>query len=424
MKKFILKGDICFSNDKNIINTAENSYAICVDSVCKGVFSDIPQDYCNLPVLDYTDKLIIPGLTDLHLHAPQFSFCGLSMDLELLEWLNKNAFIEESKYSDSGYARKAYSIFADALKNSATTRACIFATIHLEATKLLMDLMENTGLVTYIGKVNMDRNSPDILIESSAQNSASDTEKWLIDTVNKYQNTKPIITPRFIPSCSDELMECLGELAKSFNIPAQSHLSENKDEIAWVKELCPDCTSYGNAYEKFGLFGNNTKTVMAHCVHSSDNEIDLMKKNGVFIAHCPKSNTNLSSGIAPIRKYLDNNMKLGLGSDVAGGETLSMFSSIAETIKVSKLYFRLIDNSAQPLTFENAFYLATKGGGEFFGKVGSFDEGYEFDAVVIDDSVLPHPQKLSVKERLERAIYQNADLMGLKAKFVRGQKTI
>ncbi|MDO4748153.1 MAG: amidohydrolase family protein [Eubacteriales bacterium] len=424
MKNFILKGDICFSNDKNIINTAENSYAICVDSVCKGVFSDIPQEYCNLPVLDYTDKLIIPGLTDLHLHAPQFSFCGLSMDLELLEWLNKNTFIEESKYSDSGYARKAYSIFADALKNSATTRACIFATIHLEATKLLMDLMENTGLVTYIGKVNMDRNSPDILIESSAQKSASDTEKWLIDTVNKYQNTKPIITPRFIPSCSDELMECLGELAKSFNIPAQSHLSENKDEIEWVKELCPDCTSYGNAYEKFGLFGNNTKTVMAHCVHSSDNEIELMKKNGVFIAHCPKSNTNLSSGIAPIRKYLDNNMKLGLGSDVAGGETLSMFSSIAETIKVSKLYFRLIDSSAQPLTFENAFYLATKGGGEFFGKVGSFDKGYEFDAVVIDDSVLPHPQKLSVKERLERAIYQNADLMGLKAKFVRGQKTI
>lgn len=424
MKNFILKGDICFSNDKNIINTAENSYAICVDSVCKGVFSDIPQEYCNLPVLDYTDKLIIPGLTDLHLHAPQFSFCGLSMDLELLEWLNKNTFIEESKYSDSGYARKAYSIFADALKNSATTRACIFATIHVEATKLLMDLMENTGLVTYIGKVNMDRNSPDILIESSAQKSASDTEKWLIDTVNKYQNTKPIITPRFIPSCSDELMECLGELAKSFNIPAQSHLSENKDEIAWVKELCPDCTSYGNAYEKFGLFGNNTKTVMAHCVHSSDNEIELMKKNGVFIAHCPKSNTNLSSGIAPIRKYLDNNMKLGLGSDVAGGETLSMFSSIAETIKVSKLYFRLIDNSAQPLTFENAFYLATKGGGEFFGKVGSFDKGYEFDAVVIDDSVLPHPQKLSVKERLERAIYQNADLMGLKAKIVKGHKII
>ncbi len=424
MKNFVLKGDICFSNDKNIINTAENSYAICVDSVCKGVFSDIPQDYCNLPVLDYTDKLIIPGLTDLHLHAPQFSFCGLSMDLELLEWLNKNAFIEESKYSDSGYARKAYSIFADALKNSATTRACIFATIHVEATKLLMDLMENTGLVTYIGKVNMDRNSPDILIESSAQKSASDTEKWLIDTVNKYQNTKPIITPRFIPSCTNELMECLGELAKSFNIPAQSHLSENKDEIAWVKELCPDCTSYGNAYEKFGLFGNNTKTVMAHCVYSSDNEIELMKKNGVFIAHCPKSNTNLSSGIAPIRKYLDNNMKLGLGSDVAGGETLSMFSSISETIKVSKIYFRLIDNSAQPLTFENAFYLATKGGGEFFGKVGSFDEGYEFDAVVIDDSVLPHPQKLSVKERLERAIYQNADLMGLKAKFVKGHKII
>ena len=162
---------------------------------------------------------------------------------------------------------------------------------------------------------------------------------------------------------------------------------------------------------------------MAHCVWSTDEEVKRMRDNGVFIAHCPASNMNLSSGIAPVRKYLDMDMRIGLGSDVAGGQTESMFRAITDAIQVSKMYRRYIDENAKPVTFEEAFYMATKGGGEFFGETGSFDKGYEFDAVVLDDSILPHPLDLNVRQRIERAVYLSLDICGgMKEKYVCGEK--
>ncbi|MFR9190595.1 MAG: amidohydrolase family protein, partial [Anaerotruncus massiliensis (ex Togo et al. 2019)] len=143
---------------------------------------------------------------------------------------------------------------------------------------------------------------------------------------------------------------------------------------------------YGGAYDRFGLFGGDAPTIMAHCVHSTGEEIDLMQARGVFIAHCAQSNTNLASGVAPVRAYLDRGMKVGLGTDIAGGFSLSVFRAMADAVQASKLRWRLLDDSLRPLTVPEAFYLGTKGGGEFFGKVGSFEEGYEFDAVVLDDS--------------------------------------
>ena len=156
-------------------------------------------------------------------------------------------------------------------------------------------------------------------------------------------------------------------------------MSENKGEIEWVRELRPDSAFYGDSYDKHDLFGDENldsekvNTVMAHCVWSSDEEVKLMRENGVFIAHCPASNINLTSGIAPVRKYLDLDMKIGLGSDVAGGQTESIFRAITDAIGVSKMYLRYVDENAKAVTFEEAFYMATKGGGEFFGKVGSGD---------------------------------------------------
>ena len=136
----------------------------------------------------------------------------------------------------------------------------------------------------------------------------------------------------------------------------QSHLSENFGEIAWVKELCPNTHFYGEAYSQFDLFGGDCPTIMAHCVHSSDEEIALMKKQGVYIAHCPQSNTNLSSGISPARRYLDKGLHIGLGSDIAGGTSVSILRAMADAIQVSKLYWRLVDSSMKPLTVEEAFY--------------------------------------------------------------------
>jgi guanine deaminase len=133
---------------------------------------------------------------------------------------------------------------------------------------------------------------------------------------------------------------------------------------------------------------------------------------------------NLTSGIAPIRRYLDLGLNIGLGSDVAGGHSDSIFRAITDAIQVSKMYFRMVDEAYKPLTFPEAFYLATKGGGAFFGKVGSFEVGYEFDAVVMDDSVFPHPQNLNLAERMERAVYLGLDEKNITAKFVAGRKII
>ena len=164
----------------------------------------------------------------------------------------------------------------------------------------------------------MDRNCPDYLREESAEESGIQTVEWIKDVLHKkYQNTMPILTPRFTPSCSDELMENLKKIQMYYQIPVQSHLSENPGEIAWVKELCPWSEFYGDAYDRFGLFGADCKTVMAHCVYSGKEEQQRMKENGVFIAHCPESNMNLSSGVAPVRTFLEEGLHVGIGSDVA-----------------------------------------------------------------------------------------------------------
>lgn len=418
---FAIRGNICFSKDVNTLYTAENSYIICENGICQGVFEQLPEKYQNIPCKDYGDRLIIPGLVDLHMHAPQYAFRALALDLELLEWLNKYAFKVESEYADIEYAKNAYEIFADDLVKSGTTRICLFGTLHTEATLLLMEMLEKSGMRAYVGKVNMDRNSPDYLCEESADKSAADTKYWIEESIRRFKNIKPIITPRFTPSCSDELMAQLGELQRAYHLPVQSHLSENYGEIAWVQELCPNTRFYGEAYDQFGMFGTNGPSIMAHCVHSSEEEMELMKKRGVFVAHCPQSNANLSSGIAPAREYLERGINIGLGCDIGGGTTLNMFRCMCEAIQYSKVRWRLVDQTKAPLRLEEVFHMATKGGGAFFGKVGSFEAGYEFDALVIDDSVLRYPRRLDIKERVDRLIYMAEDNQ-ITAKYVAGTK--
>ena len=420
MGNYVLKGNICFSQANMKMTVVENGYLVCRSGKCAGVYETLPEEYKTFQVYDYKDKIIIPGLVDLHVHAPQYAFRGLAMDIELIDWLNTYTFVEEAKYDDIKYADCAYDIFVEDLRNSATTRACIFGTIHTDATLLLMDKLEKTGLKAYVGKVNMDRNSPDYLCEESAEKAAEDTEKWLA-AARCYENVKPILTPRFTPSCSDELFEKLSTLQKKYHLPVQSHLSENVGEIAWVKELCPGTDFYGQSYDRYDMFGKKCPTIMAHCVHSGEDEIEMMRSQNVFIAHCPESNANLSSGVAPVKKYLEQGMKIGLGTDVAAGSSLSIFKAMAMAVQCSKLRWRLQDQKVEPLTLEEVFYLATRGGGEFFGKVGSFEKDYEFDAVVLDDFSIKTPLQLSVKERLERLIYLSED-RNIAAKFVDGKK--
>ena len=229
---------------------------------------------------------------------------------------------------------------------------------------------------------------------------------------------RPIITPRFVPSCTPALLQACGNLAREYQLPVQSHLSENVSEIEWVAELEPESENYGDAYNRYGLFGQ-TPTIMAHCVWTHGRELELMKKNGVMVAHCPTSNFNLSSGLAPIRSLLDEGLPVGLGSDISGGHDLNMFRMIVYAIQVSKMHYQQ-DHSKPFLTLPEAFWMATKSAGSFFGKVGSFEPGYEFDALVIDDSVL-YPDEYSLPHRLERFIYVGDDRQ-IAHRFCRGKE--
>ena len=421
-KSFLLQGHICYTPEADKLVIRENAYAVCEDGICRGVFDEIPEQFTGMEVIDCDDRLILPGMSDLHIHAPQFAYRGTGMDCELLDWLETHAFPEESRYADPEYASKAYGIFAQKMRESATTRAVVFATIHPEATLILMDLMEKSGVVSLVGKVNMDRNAPPELTERDALQAAAGTRRFIEESLKRgYRRTKPIVTPRFVPSCTDALMEELGRIREEYDLPVQSHLSENPGEIDLVRELEPDAAFYGDAYDRHGLFGRGGNTVMAHCVWSSPEETQRILDNGVWIAHCPSSNMNIKSGIAPVRRYLEKGIRIGLGTDVAGGTSESMFRAVTDAIQASKMYWRHVDETAKPLTFPESLYMATKGGGSFFGRVGSFEDGYAFDAVVLDDSCEPAARPLPVRDRLERAFYLQLDRQGITMKIADGQ---
>lgn len=398
-----IKGNIIFTKDFGKYELFKNSYILIEDGVVKGIFEQLPKEYANVEIEDYGDKLIIPGFVDIHLHGPQFPNLGLGLDKELMPWLETYTFPEERKYSDVEYAEKVYKKLVLELWKNGTTRSVIFASIHLDATKLLMDVINEAGLGAYVGKVNMDRNCPDFICEDTDK-SVEDTEKLLREYGSKYERVKPIITPRFVPTCTTKLLKGLGELSRKYNVPVQSHLSENKSEIEFVRELHPEAKNYASVYNEAGLLCHQP-TIMAHCVLLEEDEVELLSKNKVFIAHSPNSNSNLASGIAPIRKLLKAGIPIGLASDISGGHSLSMCNVMVEAGQVSNMKWLESGKTETPLTTPELFYLATKGSGAFFGKVGSFEEGFEFDALVVDDSSLTGLKDISLEERLQKFIY-------------------
>ena len=211
--KYLVKGTFIDTITKDEFRIRKG-YILVQNGLIKDFSEENPDK--SLKLYDYTNKLIIPGLSDLHLHAPQYFSAGLGLDLELLDWLDKYIFLEESKYKDEEYANKAYQIFVDELAKSATTRASIFATLHTNMTLLLMDLLEKKKIYAYVGKIGMDRNSPDYYIET---NGKEETLRFIQECKKRnYIYVKPIITPRFTISCTDEYMKHMGELAKEYNI--------------------------------------------------------------------------------------------------------------------------------------------------------------------------------------------------------------
>ena len=416
MKK-IYKAHILFTKEKSRFEQFENGYIAVEDGIVLGVASNLKDLGCEgVEVIDFGNRLLIPAMNDMHVHAPQVHNQGVAMDLELLPWLQNYTFPEESKYADVHYAERMYRRFIHTQWLFGTMRSVVFATMHTDSTRVLMKLYQEAGMGAMVGKVGMNRNCPDTLTEEVDAYVAGQ-ERLIAEFGDDNALVRPIITPRFVPSCTPELLKACGELANKYRLPVQSHLSENTSEIAWVAELEKESTSYGDAYNRYGLFGQ-TPTIMAHCVWTDGSELELMKKNHVMVAHCPTSNFNLSSGLAPVRTFLDEGLPIGLGSDISGGHDLNMFRMLVYAIQVSKMHYQH-DKSKAFLTLPEIFWIATKSAGSFFGKVGSFEPGYEFDALVIDDEVL-HPDEYSLLHRLERFIYVGDDRQILH-RFCRGR---
>ncbi len=339
----------------------------------------------------------------MHLHAPQYPMLGLGMDKELLGWLENHTWPTEARFADTDYAREVYSRLAQELVANGTTRVCMFSSLHKDATLVLMHALQEAGIAGFVGKVNMDRNGGKELQEST-QESMEGTLRWL-EECSSFSTVKPILTPRFSPSCTESLMAFLGKLAQDRKLPVQSHLSESRAEIAWVKELFPDCDSYHATYEKHGLWTD--KTLMAHCVWSDEKELLAMKNAGVTVVHCPDSNMNLRSGIAPVRKMLDMGVKVVLGSDISGGEQLNVFDIVNSALKASKL--RHVADGSRELTAAEGWYLASSAANAFFGEGPGFAAGNQLQVMVVDDSKLPASGQRSSRERFERLFYRRQE---------------
>ena len=402
MSLTILKGTVVSAPAPGKLEATENGYLVAEGGVIRGVFPVLPEQYAGAAVEDCGDDLIVQSFADLHLHAPQHPMLGMGMDLPLLDWLNTYTFPLEARFADPDYARTIYRRLAAELAENGTTRVCMFSSLHTDATLILMEELEKAGITGYVGKVNMDRNSLPGVLEETTEQSMSETLRWL-EACGDFRLVKPMLTPRFTPSCSDELMAFLGKLAAERTLPVQSHLSENDKEIQWVRELHPDCKQYWETYAKYGLW--NDRTVMAHCFWSDERERAAMRDAGVTAVHCADSNQNICSGVAPVRAMLREGLKVALGSDIAGGDQLHMFDVVASAIRASKAR-RILDGwETDFLTVAEGWYLGTSAGAAYFGEAPGFAPGNPLHALVLRDSDLPQPHPLTAAERLERAVY-------------------
>ncbi|XP_013868015.1 guanine deaminase [Austrofundulus limnaeus] len=330
-------------------------------------------------------EFFMPGLVDTHIHASQYSYVGTALDMPLLQWLNTYTFPVEACFKDLEFAQKVYTKVVRRTLRNGTTTACYFATIHTDASLLLGQIANDFGQRALVGKVCMDRNSSVKHYKETCQESEDEAHRFIKELLNKkYPLVKPVVTPRFALSCSEDLLSKLGEIAKNNNLHIQSHISENTEEVTLVKELFPDSESYTDVYHKCNLLTG--KTVMAHGCYLSDNELDLFRETGASLSHCPNSNFSLCSGVLNVRNVLDHKVKCGLGTDVAGGYSSSVLDAVRKTLDASKV-LTIQDPEHNTLSFEEVFRLATLGGSQALSlddQIGNFEVGKDFDALRVN----------------------------------------
>ena len=331
---------------------------------------------------DFKDKILLPGFIDLHIHAPQWPQAGLALDDEVSYWLNNFTFPLESKYQDLDYAREVYSDLVKTLLANGTTSAMYFGTIHNEATLELAKICASYGQRGFVGKVVMDDKTmnPDFYRDNSTKEAIENTEKFIIDvqTLAKdvFQGVYPVITPRFVPSCTDNALLELGKLAKKYNCYIQSHCSESDWEHNFVIDRFGKRDS--EVLDQFGLLTD--KSIMAHGNFIDSDDADIFKKKKSSVCHCPISNSYFANAVFPVNQLKKQGLNICLGTDISGGFSPSLYDNIKHSVMASRMLNDGVDNSV----FE-AFYLATTGGGEALKlPLGIFKEGYICDFQVID----------------------------------------
>ncbi|KAI9893773.1 MAG: hypothetical protein M1814_005990 [Vezdaea aestivalis] len=343
------------------------------------------------------NEFYFPGFIDTHIHASQYPNAGIFGKSTLLDWLNTYTFPLESSLSDQKKARSVYSTCIKRTLSHGTTTASYYATIHTDSTNLLADLCLKVGQRAFIGRCCMDNLSPDFYKDESPESAIADT-KATIAHIQKidpnYELVSPILTPRFAPSCTSSLLRKLGDLHKETNLPIQTHISENKLECQLVRRLFPDSTSYAEVYDSHGLL--TSKMVLAHAIHLSNEECDLIKARDAKISHCPASNSALTSGGAKVRGLLDRGITVGLGTDVSGGYSPSMLEAVRQASLVSR-HVAMLDGDDAKLSIEEVLYLGTRGGAKVLGlekTIGAFEVGMDWDAQLIGLSMVQTDETL------------------------------
>lgn len=335
----------------------------------------------GVEIIHYKSGLIMPGFIDTHVHYPQTEMIA-SYGEQLLEWLENYTFPFERQFSEVEHGKQVAEFFLTQLLEAGTTTALVFGTVHKESVDAFFSVAQKKKLRMICGKVLMDQHCPDYL--SDTAQTGYDESQALINKWHNKDRLQYAITPRFAPTCSRAQLNKAGQLlAENPSVYLHTHLSENKDEIAWVNELFPESRGYLDVYDQSKLLGR--RSVFAHGVHLHESECQRLGETRSAIAFCPSSNLFLGSGLFNLQQAKRHDISVGFGSDIGAGTTFSMLSTLNEGYKTQQL-------RGDKLSPFQSFYLATLGGAialDLEGTIGNFSLGAEADFIVLDYHATP-----------------------------------
>ncbi len=351
----------------------------------------LPNLPADLEVVGHANSILMPGFVDTHIHYPQTDVIG-SGGRQLLDWLQDYTFPTERRFSDPVYARGVAELFLDELIRNGTTTAMVFCTVHRASVDAFFQSAAARSMRMVAGKILMDRNSPDYLRDSVATGEHDSRE--LIEKWHGHERQSYAITPRSAITSSEAQLRSAGQLAKQFpDVLIQTHVSENLDEIAWVRQLFPQARSYLDVYDSYGLIRD--RAIYAHCIHLDQADRAQMAQSGAAAAFCPASNLYLGSGLFDIAAADASGMPFSIATDVGGGNHFSMLRTLGDAYKIAQL-------SHQRLSPLRAFYLATLGGARALGldgQIGQFAPGAEADFIVLNLHATPLISRRTMQAR-------------------------